>query len=63
MRALLSPHVITMPDIKSTVKKLHAEKSSGVSAARSDCFIHGIDFIKCFISMLFTFRNRVISNF
>ena len=35
-------HVITMPDIKSAVKKLRAGKSDGVSSVTSDCFIHGI---------------------
>ena len=35
--------VITMPDIKSAVKKLRARKSGGVSAVTSDCFIYGTD--------------------
>ena len=46
-------HVITMPDIKSAVKKLRAGKSGGVSAVTSDCFIHGSDSLYAFIAMLF----------
>ena len=42
-----------MPDIKSAVKKLRAGKSGGVSAATSDCFIHGTDSLYAFIAMLF----------
>ena len=46
-------HVITMPDIKSAVKKLHAGKSGGNSAVTSDCFIHGTDSLYALIAMLF----------
>ena len=46
-------HVITMPDIKSSVKKLRAGKSGDVSALTSDCFIHGSDSLYAFIAMLF----------
>ena len=46
-------HVITMPHIKSAVKKLRAGKSGGVSAVTSDCFIHGSDSLYAFIAMLF----------
>ena len=45
--------VITMPDIKSAVKKLCAGKSGGVSAVTSDCFIYGTDSLYAFIAMLF----------
>ena len=45
--------VITMPDIQSDVKKLHAGKSGGVSAVTSDSFTHGIDSLYAFIAMLF----------
>ena len=47
------PHVITMPDIKSAVKKLRAGKSGGISAVTSDCFIHGTDSLYALIAMLF----------
>ena len=46
-------HVITMPDIKSAVKKLRAGKSGGISAVTSDCFIHGTDSLYALIAMLF----------
>ena len=46
-------HVITMPDIKSAVKKLRARKSGGISAVTSDCFIHGTDSLYALIAMLF----------
>ena len=35
--------VITMPEIKSAVNKLRAEKSDGVSTITSDCFMHSSD--------------------
>ena len=47
------PQVITMPDIKFTVKKLRAGKSGGVSAVTSDCFIYGTNSLYAFIAMLF----------
>ena len=46
-------HVITMPEIKSAVKKLRVGKSGGVSVVTSDCFIHGTDSLYAFIAMLF----------
>ena len=46
-------HVITMPDIKSAVKKLRAGKSGGISAVTSDCFIQGTDSLYALIAMLF----------
>ena len=45
--------VITMPDIKSAVKKLRAWKAGGVSAVTSDCFTHGTDSWYALIAMLF----------
>ena len=45
-------HIITMPDIKSAVKKLCAGKSGGAGDVTSDCFIHGSDSLYAFIAML-----------
>ena len=44
--------VITIPDIKSAIKKLRAGKSGGVSAVTYDCFIHGTDSLHAFIALL-----------
>ena len=47
-------HVITMPDIKSAVKKLRAWKSGGISAVTSDCFIHGTDsLLLCYLMLCY----------
>ena len=45
-------HVITMPDIKSAVKKLRTGQSGGISAITSDCFIQGTDSLYALIAML-----------